>query len=124
MDKKVHVQSLERIFQIDIVELEVVLLALAPGTFPIKVNVCALFKIICYLIRLRVSLEPGQILLVKSPTLFFQFTCSEVSKRRVKILHRNKLIPTVGKCLACSKRYRRACLFPIAKISSIARGPS
>jgi len=64
--------------QIPVLESEIALLPLAPGTFPVKVNIHALLILLRYCLRLGVSLEPRQVLYMESPRLSLQFLCSKI----------------------------------------------
>lgn len=71
-------QSLQiSIFQVPILKGEPLLLPLAPFLI-VKVNVSALFKLICDGLRFFMSLKPHHILGVKPPGLLFQSLCRQI----------------------------------------------
>ena len=67
--------------QVTVLEPEVALLALAPRALPVEVDVHALLVLLRDRLRLRVPLEPRQVLDVESPRLTLQLLGGEVSTR-------------------------------------------
>lgn len=53
--------------QISVFETEIALFPLTPRALPVEVDVDTLFVLLCNSLRLRVSLEPCQVLDVESP---------------------------------------------------------
>ena len=58
--------------QVTVLEPEVALLALAPRALPVEVDVHALLVLLRNCLRLRVPLEPRQVLHVEPPRLAFE----------------------------------------------------
>jgi len=64
--------------KISVFESEVAFLPLTPRTFPVEVDVYSLFVLLCYGLRLGVTLEPCQVLDVEAPRLPLQFFRCEI----------------------------------------------
>ena len=106
--------------QVTVLKLEVALLALAPRALPVEVH--ALLVLLRNRLRLRVPLEPRQVLYVERPGLAFELLRHEVSAERV---HRSVSVAmksyewhwtlTAGTCLGGNRTHRKASQHPAAR---------
>lgn len=101
--------------QVPIFESEVALLAHAPASLPVKVQVLPLLVFFRDLIRLGVPLEPGQEFDMEPPRLFLQLLrCEppEIDVNKVTIMRRTR---TAGKSLAYNRKPRIASRGPAVR---------
>lgn len=73
--------------EISILKPEIALLPLTPRALPIKVDVHALLVLLSDRLRLRVALEPGEVLHVESPRLTLELFGGEVPSVRGATRH-------------------------------------
>ena len=108
--------------QVTVLEPEVALLALAPRALPVEVDVHALLVLLRNCLRLRVPLEPRQVLYVEPPGLAFELLRREVSAERahgsvsvaMKSYEWHRTL-TAGTCPGGNRTRRKASQHPAAR---------
>ena len=103
--------------EVAVLEPEVALLALAPRTLPVEVDVHALLVLLRDRLRLGMPLEPRQILHVEPPRLAFELLRREVPAERERVRgsvsgigkwHEGHCRLTAGTCQGDSRTRKRA----------------
>ena len=98
--------------EVAVLEAEVALLALAPRALPVEVDVHALLVLLRDRLRLRVPLEPRQVLDVESPRLTLELLGGKVPTKLSSECSINRStrgeVRTVGMCPGGSRTRKRA----------------